>query len=231
MASAFETVADFLVEDRRTVDGLSVEDQRLATVGCLLVVGPEGPELAATLREAIREGSAPKRLEAMLVHAIGYLGVVVPRRAYEQLRRALAEAGQATALDGAIPIPADRAARVEQGARLYDRFDPGRRAQQAAGFVPLSPIYYPRAMELSGLVLADGTLVARDRQIMTVAMLASLGGQSDQLRFHIGVALGSGISRETLAAVLIIVQAYAGMPRANGAASLALEMLADDSAS
>jgi alkylhydroperoxidase/carboxymuconolactone decarboxylase family protein YurZ len=60
---------------------------------------------------------------------------------------------------------------------------------------------------------------------MTVAMLACLGGQSDQLRFHIGASLRHGVDQTTLAGILILVQAYAGMPRANSAAQLALEVL------
>ena len=65
---------------------------------------------------------------------------------------------------------------------------------------------------------------------MTVAMLASLGGQNDQLRFHIDVALRHGVDQTTLAGIFILVQAYAGMPRANNAAQLALTVIKERNA-
>ncbi len=221
----FRAVADFLMQDRQGNEGLRPDDRALATIGCLLAVGPDSPELDAALRTAMADGVAPWTIDAVLVHAIGYLGVVVVRRAHRRwalLREALALPEESKALP---PIATDRQQRVDQGSALYDRFDPGRQAQQAEKFAVLSPDYYPRAMELSGLVLADPALALRERQIVTVAILSCMGGQPDQLRFHMGVALRNGVAQEVLAAVLVIVQACAGMPRANSAAALALEVL------
>jgi 4-carboxymuconolactone decarboxylase len=222
---AFDAIADFLIADRKVVDGLPTEDRRLAEIACLLAVDPCSPELEAAFREALQADSRPEILEAALIHAIGYLGIIVCRKGRRSLLRALTGKDMPTSLAGVVPVPTDRATRVESGARLYDRFDPGRQAKQATTFEVLSPIYYPRAMELSGLVLASPILALRERQIMTVAMLACLGGQSDQLRFHIDVALRYGVDQTTLAGILILVQAYAGMPRANSAAQLALKVL------
>lgn len=223
---AFHDVVACLVNDRQGKEGLSPGDRQLGEIGCLVAVGAGSPELAAAFHRALDAGLAPSKLEAMLVHAIGYLGVVVAGRAHRQLDRALASTGLTLQAHAAPGVPADRATRASKGAALYDRFDPGRQAQQAQKFAALSPHYYPRAMELSGLVLADPILPLRERQVMTVAMLSSLGGQPDQLRFHLGAALRHGVGQDVIAGVLILVQAYAGMPRANTAAALALEVLA-----
>lgn len=222
---AFDAIADFLIADRKVVDGLSTEDRRWAEIACLLVADPYSPELEAAFREALQAGSKPEILEATLIHAIGYLGIIVCRNGRRSLLRALAGLGMPASSADVAPVATDRAARVKSGAQLYDRFDPGRQAKQAATFEALSPIYYPRAMELSGLVLASSVLALRERQIMTVAMLACLGGQNDQLRFHMEVALRHGVDQTTLAGIIIVVQAYAGMPRANSAAQLALKVL------
>jgi hypothetical protein len=42
---------------------------------------------------------------------------------------------------------------------------------------------------------------------------------------RIGVALRNDVDQATLTGILIVVQVYAGMPRANSAARLALEVL------
>jgi len=222
---SFDTIADFLIADHKVLDGLSTADRRLAEIGCLLAVDPASPELLAIFREAYQAGSLPESLEDMLIHAIGYLGVIVVRRAHELLMIALTEIETTATHDVVVCMEPNRRLRVETGARLYDRFDPGRQAKQEEKFAALSPAYYPRAMELSGLILASPMLALRERQIMTVAMLSCLGGQTEQLRFHIGVALRNNVQRETLASILILVQAYAGMPRANSAADLALDVL------
>ncbi len=226
----FRAVAEFLIADRRNVEGLAEADRRLAVLACLLAVDPACIDVRLLFKEALSSDVSPLTLEIALVHAIGYLGAIRVGAAYRQLGDELAEAGLAHAVIHDTAVESDRQTRVDNGVRLYDRFDPGRQAQQARMFAALSPDYYPRAMELSGLVLQSPYLALRERQIMTVAMLACLGGQADQLRFHIGVALRNGVSRETLAGIFIVVQAYAGMPRANSAASLALAVLNDDHA-
>ena len=227
-ASPFDNIADFLFEDRQHIDGLAPADHRLVEIGCLLTLDCDSPELRSIYRQMLRAGPAAALLESILIHATGYLGVVRMRRAHHKFLAELSGAKTTLSWPEEHAINPDRAQRVRSGSRLYDRFEPGRQAVQAAKFEALSPIYYPRAMELTGLVLAPSALPPRERQIVTVAILSCLGGQTEQLRFHIGVARRCGVSRETLAGILILVQAYAGMPRANSAASLALEVLDGD---
>jgi 4-carboxymuconolactone decarboxylase len=220
--TSFEIITGFLIADREGPEGLTAPDRRLAKIGSLLALDPAGMDLRAAFCEALEAGSSLNMLQAMLIHAVGYLGVIRMRYAHQGLMAVLNEAGSAIE---AGPVELDRTLRVALGSRLYDRFDPGRQSEQAKLFEPLSATYYPRAMELSGLTLAPPDLTLRERQIMTIAMLSCLGGQSDQLRFHLAVALRNGVERETLAGILILVQAYAGMPRANTAATLTLEVL------
>ena len=223
--TSFEIITDFLIADREGPEGLTAPDRRLAKIGSLLAIDPAGTDLRAAFCEALEAGSSLNMLQAMLLHAVGYLGVIRMRYAHQGLMAVLNEAGSEIEAGG--PVESDRTLRVALGSQLYDRFDPGRQIEQAKLFEPLSATYYPRAMELSGLTLAPPALALRERQIMTIAMLSCLGGQSDQLRFHLAVALRNEVERETLAGILILVQAYAGMPRANTAATLTLEVLRD----
>jgi alkylhydroperoxidase/carboxymuconolactone decarboxylase family protein YurZ len=202
----FEAIVEFLIGDRGGPDGLSTSDRRLAEIGCLLTVGPARPELGAAFRTALEDGTSTEYLEAMLVHSVGYLGVIVTRDAHETYKRVCNDLG-IEAIAAENPIERDREARVAVGERLYDRFDPGRQSEQADKFRALSPIYYPRAMELSGLVLSSQILSLRERQIMTIAMLSCLGGQEAQLRFHIGVAIRNDVERDALADIAINVLA------------------------
>jgi len=229
--TAFEAIAGFLLDDRRKIDGFSPDDYRLVELGCLLVMGDDSPELAVVFRHMLDVEGSAALAEAVLIHALGYLGAVRMRRAHALLLSECMQTKTTLKHSAVAVIDTNREARVRAGSALYDRFDPGRQAKQAQKFEPLSSIYYPRAMELAGLVLASTELPLRQRQLVTVAMLSCLGGQTEQLRFHIGVACRNEVSRDTLAGIFILVQAYAGLPRANTAAALALDVLSASSAS
>jgi 3-oxoadipate enol-lactonase len=62
--------------------------------------------------------------------------------------------------------------------------------------------------------LADSRLSRRDRELATVAILASLGDTGPQLRLHLQAALRHGITDEELRALCEHVSVYAGFPRA-----------------
>jgi 4-carboxymuconolactone decarboxylase len=70
-------------------------------------------------------------------------------------------------------------------------------------------------------------LAPRDRQLITLATLAALGGCERQLALHIGVALNLGISPESIVEVFIHQSGYAGFPRALNAVLTAGDVLDD----
>lgn len=72
-------------------------------------------------------------------------------------------------------------------------------------------------------------LGTRDRQLVTLATLAALGGCERQLSLHIGVALHIGISPDTILELFIHQSGYAGFPRALNAVITARDVLTDPS--
>lgn len=72
-----------------------------------------------------------------------------------------------------------------------------------------------------GDVYSRGVLSLREREISTVAMLASMGGCEPQLRVHLHAALNVGVSPGELEETIIHTVPYAGFPRAiNGMKAL-----------
>lgn len=57
-------------------------------------------------------------------------------------------------------------------------------------------------------------LSLRDREIVTVAVLAAVGGRESQLRVHLDAAFGEGLSAEELEEVIIQTVPYTGFPTA-----------------
>lgn len=224
MTDAFDHATRFLIEDLGRNAGLLGTDAVLATLGCRLALPLDPGPLADHLEQALENGTTADLLDAAFLHAIGYLGVVRIAPAHRVLMDVTRSARRLEAPDTSV-IPLDHDDRVAKGTALYDRFDPGRAASQGELYETISETYYPMAMELAGITLAHPALDARQRQIMTIAMLACLGGQPAQLSFHAKVALERGVSRDEMGAILILVQSNAGLPRANAAALLIRDVL------
>jgi 4-carboxymuconolactone decarboxylase len=86
----------------------------------------------------------------------------------------------------------------------------------------------PKFAELTDDVLfADvwnrGELAARDRSLITVAVLTA-GGDADQLRFHLGRAKENGLTETELIEAITHLAFYAGWPKAMTAITVAKQV-------
>ncbi|MEU9558715.1 carboxymuconolactone decarboxylase family protein [Streptomyces fumanus] len=61
---------------------------------------------------------------------------------------------------------------------------------------------------------ADPVLSHGERELITLAVLAALGGTTEQIELHLGIAHRLGISPERVIAVFTHTGPYAGFPRA-----------------
>ncbi|WP_205326686.1 carboxymuconolactone decarboxylase family protein [Glycomyces sp. YM15] len=77
-----------------------------------------------------------------------------------------------------------------------------------------------------GDVLTRPELDLRDRELVTIGALASLGNAAPQLRFHINGALNAGCTRTEVIEALIQIAVYAGFPAAINAVEAAREVFA-----
>ena len=76
-------------------------------------------------------------------------------------------------------------------------------------------------------VLGRPQLSLRDRELATLAALATLGHAPVQLRAHVQGALNVGLSREEIVEVLMQMAIYAGVPAAINALQIAGEVFAE----
>ncbi|WP_069628759.1 carboxymuconolactone decarboxylase family protein [Streptomyces niveus] len=98
-------------------------------------------------------------------------------------------------------------------------------AQQAIGDIT------PKLADLTDQVLFGDVwerpgLSPRDRSLVTVTALIALY-RSDQLGFHLKLALDNGLTREELSEAITHLAFYAGWPNAMGAAGQLKALLAD----
>ena len=77
-----------------------------------------------------------------------------------------------------------------------------------------------------GHVWARGTIPLRERSMMTIALLAGLGNETE-LALHIRATANTGASEADVMEALLHVAIYAGVPRANQATRIARDTFAE----
>lgn len=77
-----------------------------------------------------------------------------------------------------------------------------------------------------GHVWSDATWTARERSIVTIALLAALG-HTEELQMHVRASRRTGASDADIAEALMHVAIYAGVPAANHAIKAAKATLAE----
>lgn len=67
--------------------------------------------------------------------------------------------------------------------------------------------------------------MTKERELLTVVMLAAMGGTEVQVRSHVAGAMKAGNSREEVVCALVHAMPYMGIPRLFNALNSAREML------
>jgi 4-carboxymuconolactone decarboxylase len=91
----------------------------------------------------------------------------------------------------------------------------------------VSPVLGEQVLLGFGEIYARPQLSPRDRQLVTLGMLAALGGCEPQLEVHVGVSLNVGLSAAEIVEALLQSSAYCGFPRALNATFVAKRVFAE----
>ncbi|MDR3592548.1 MAG: carboxymuconolactone decarboxylase family protein [Negativicutes bacterium] len=78
-----------------------------------------------------------------------------------------------------------------------------------------------------GDIYSRATLDLKQRQLLTVAVLAALGGCEPQLKVHIGAALNLGLSPNEIVETIIHCIPFVGFPRSLNAIAAARSIFED----
>lgn len=111
---------------------------------------------------------------------------------------------------------------------LADLQGPEVAGQMQAQLEEISPSFARYALSVSyGTVYTREGLSLRDRQLVTLGVVAAMGGTDAQLRRHMAAALEVGLTPAELVEVVVQVNAYAGAPRGSNAIRAAADVAAE----
>ena len=123
----------------------------------------------------------------------------------------------------------DEASRYARGIELFRKLNPAAAKALEEALHPIAPDLARYASEFAfGDVYARDGLSKRERQIATLACLATRGDADGQLRVHLEIARSLGLSDEEIVEIFIQLAPYAGFPTAINAV-LALKGAAPES--
>lgn len=194
------------------VGELSEQDRELVTVA-VLSVNQTLPQLKAHVGAALHVGCTPVEIRETVYQCAPFIGFPKTLNAIATMNEAFAAAGIA------LPLPA-------QGTVQEDtRYEAGRAIQEplygseiAERYGDLPPVYaeaIPRFLTAFGFgdfATRSGLDTAR-RELLTVVVLAALGGADLQVKAHVLGAGKAGNSRDRILAALVHAMPYMGIPR------------------
>ena len=192
------------------IEGLSVQERNLVRVAAYAAADQqEGLKIA--LNDALDSGVTISELRESLIHLYSYTGFPRSLNALGNLMGVVESRREAGKKDtmGAEPsaIAADKSSR-EVGEQVQTELVGQKVSGPLFEFAPGINDYLQS--HLFGDIFARGVLDYKQRELLTVAILASLEGTESQLNAHIGIATNTGVSQAQLQGVAETLAVYKG---------------------
>lgn len=228
VASIFLANLSSASEAQQNPSGLDTRQENIAAISVLTATG-NIDKLQQTLNQALNAGLTVNEIEEVLVHVYAYAGF--PRSFNGMMTfMSVMDERQAEGIKDEIgkeasPIPADLN-RDEYGAMVRAQLGGMDEVPPPAKWQKFSPVIDKFLKEhLFADLFARDILSFQDRELATVAVLASIPGLEGPLRFHLGAAMNTGMTEAQLHEFVAIIKLKAGAQEAETAAQLLREVL------
>lgn len=191
-----------LFDDLWKRPGLSQHDRSLVTIAAVVAEG-RANELPFHLNLAIDNGVSPSEIAGAITHLAFYSGWPYATAAEQVAEDVFAKRGISAnqVASSAELLPVDRAADAPRAERV----------DQSVGPVAPDLARYTNELLFNDL-WRRADLAPRDRSMITITALI-VGGNVDQLPFHLERGMQNGLTRAQLSEMLTHLAFYAGWPR------------------
>lgn len=202
--------------------------REMVTVTVLTVLSTL-PQLKAHVQASLNVGCTPVEIREVVYQCAAFIGFPKTLNAISAMNEVFSENGIELPLPSQKTV-ADDSLRYEKGLEIQapvygteiaERYTwlPGEFAQAVPRF--LTELGFGDFNTRSGL---DG----KTRELLTVVLLASLGGAEVQVKSHVEGALKAGNSKEEVVCALVHASGYMGIPRLFNALNACKELLTEE---
>ncbi|HJA93537.1 MAG TPA: carboxymuconolactone decarboxylase family protein [Candidatus Eisenbergiella merdipullorum] len=201
--------------------------RELVTITVLTVLGTL-PQLKAHVQAGINAGCAPVEIREAVYQCAPFIGFPKTLNAISAMNEVFAENGVSLPLPRQGTLDSDEE-RFEKGLAIqkpvYGDEIKDRYAWLPGGFAQAVPRY------LTELCFGDFNtrtgMDGRTRELLTVVLLAAMGGAEVQVKSHVAGALKAGNTKEEVVCALVHASGYMGIPRLFNALNACKDLLAD----
>jgi 4-carboxymuconolactone decarboxylase len=229
LAMVFGLSADSnATEGRKGSQTLTVRQQKLIIISSLTAKG-NLDKLKITLDTALASGLTVNEIKEAIVHLYAYCGFPRSLRGLQTFMGVLEERKARGITDKMGP----EASPISDGRSKYDRgkavlekltgtSETGPRTGYAA-FAPEIEIFLKE--HLFADIFERDVLSYSDRELVTVAVLASIGGVEPMLRSHLNICLNVGLSPGELQQFVVLINQSIGKKEADAAQTVLNDVL------
>lgn len=190
---------------------LSLPQRELLTIAALAANGTCA-DIAAHTQAALKAGATPNAVRETVFHTAAYIGQPKAKAALLEVHKGLKAAGVKLPL--ATNGTVTEADRYEKGLAVQTGIF-GQRILDGYKASPADAVHFQYFLSQNcfGDYYTRTELDLKMRELITFAIIATLGGCEPQLTGHAGGNLAVGNSRQDLLDVVTLLQPYNGYPR------------------
>lgn len=212
---------------------LSQKQESIITIAAFTANG-DPDKLKTALNQGLDAGLTVNEIKEILVQMYAYAGFPRSLNGLGTFMSVMDERQAQGVKDNpgkdASPIPADLN-RDEYGAKVRAQLGGLDKIPPPAKWQEFSPVIDSFLKEhLFADIFARDVLTFQQRELATIAALASMPGLEGPLRFHLGAAMNTGLTEEQMRAFVSVIKAQVGSREADSVNKLLTELLAKRSA-
>lgn len=208
---------------------LNQKQESIITIAAFTANG-DMARLKAALNEGLDSGLTVNEIKEILVQMYAYTGFPRSLNGLGTFMSVIDER-QAKGINDDIgkeagPIPADLN-RDEYGAKVRAQLGGLDKVPPPARWQAFSPVIDSFLKEhLFADIFARDVLTFQERELATIAALATMSGVEGPLSFHLGAAMNTGLTEEQMKAFVSVIKARVGSSEADSTSKLLAEILA-----
>ena len=207
---------------------LSPKQQSIVTISAFTAKG-DLEQLKTALDEGLNAGLTVNEIKEILVQLYAYTGFPRSLNGLSTFMAVMEERHKKGIQDEmgkeASPLPADLN-KEEYGARVRATLAGQKTIPPPSGYQVFAPIIDRFLKEhLFADIFARDNLDYQSRELTTISALASMTGTADQLRFHLGAAMNTGLTEAQMKDFTSVLLSKVGRTEAESASAILAEVL------
>jgi alkylhydroperoxidase/carboxymuconolactone decarboxylase family protein YurZ len=213
---------------RATENGLSAMQQSIISIAILTAKG-DSPKLKKVMIIGLDAGLTINKIKEAIVHLYAYCGFPRSIRGLQIFMEVLDERNAKGIHDipghDASPIN-EEGTKYERGKKILETLTQTPQPDTPTGYSAFAPIIDTFLKEhLFADIFERDVLTYTERELVTVSVIAAIGGADPMLRSHLSICLNVGLTPEQLQQFVGIVKSTIGVEEGNTAQKVLEEVL------